>query len=171
VTYKHGLSFAIGAKIIPRHAPASQTDHETRGVVKGATICTAGCTRRHRNPFKGAKRDILIDLCGDQGRDADCSLEVRGGITSQNRCPDSTAQMKSNEVRRSRTIEVIARVERGSITARPLNAIVPLEASSHATTARHGCRLTLGSNVFLRSAIEWERDVRIWATGPCRSPA
>lgn len=103
VTYKHGLSFAIGAKIIPgMRQPIKLT--MKRGVVKGRDDLYSWLHETYTNPFKGAKRDILIDLC-DQAGTPIVRWKVQGALPTKIDAP--TFDANSNEVA-IETIEVIA---------------------------------------------------------------
>ena len=67
VTYKHGLSFAMGSKIIPG---ARQPIRITlkRGMVKSNDLLQSWLQDTYSSPgYAGAKRDVLIDLCDEAG--------------------------------------------------------------------------------------------------------
>src|SRR5262245_9190444 len=64
VIYKHGLSFVMGAKIIPGMRQAITLTMK-RAVVKGHDDLYSWLHDVYTDPFKSAKRDILIDLCDE----------------------------------------------------------------------------------------------------------
>ena len=68
VTYKHGLSFWLGDKIIPgMRQPIKLT--LKKGIVKNSNFLHSWINSVYTNPFfTSAKRDILIDLCDESGR-------------------------------------------------------------------------------------------------------
>ena len=67
VTYKHGFSFAMGAKIIPgMRQPAKLT--LKRGIAKGSKFLADWLKNTYTDPFKNSKQDILIDLCDETGQ-------------------------------------------------------------------------------------------------------
>lgn len=68
VTYKHGLSFWLGDKIIPgMRQPIRLT--LKKGIVKNGNFLHRWINSVYTNPFfTSAKRDILIDLCDESGR-------------------------------------------------------------------------------------------------------
>lgn len=67
VTYKHGLSFVMGSKIIPGMRQEVKLTLK-KGVVKGNDFVHSWFHRAYTDPFfKGAKRDMLIDLCDEKG--------------------------------------------------------------------------------------------------------
>ena len=67
VTYKHGLSFAMGVNIIPgMRQPIRLT--LKKGLVKNNDFLQQWLAKSYSDPFSsGAKRDILIDLCDENG--------------------------------------------------------------------------------------------------------
>jgi phage tail-like protein len=67
VTYKHGLSFLMGDKIIPgMRQPIRLT--LKRGVVRKHDFLHSWISGVYSDPFfMSAKRDILIDLCDEAG--------------------------------------------------------------------------------------------------------
>jgi phage tail-like protein len=67
VTYKHGLSFAMGANIIPgMRQPIRLT--LKKGLVKNNDFLQQWLGKSNAEPFSsGVKRDIQIDLCDEQG--------------------------------------------------------------------------------------------------------
>jgi phage tail-like protein len=67
VTYKHGLSFLMGDKIIPGMRQPTRLTMK-RGVVKNNDFLSGWLNHTYTDPaFTGAKRDILIDLCDEVG--------------------------------------------------------------------------------------------------------
>ena len=79
VTYKHGLSFVMGAKIIPgMRQPIKLT--MKRGVTKGSDFLYRWINGVYTDPFfASAQRDILIDLCDEVGGVV-VSWQVRGAL-------------------------------------------------------------------------------------------
>ena len=67
VTYKHGLSFVMGSKIIPGQRQAINITMK-RGIVKNGDFLQKWIDGVYSDPFYGsAKRDIVIDLCDETG--------------------------------------------------------------------------------------------------------
>ena len=66
VTYKHGLSFWMGVKIIPGMRQPTKLTLK-RGVAKGSDFLYRWLDLTYTDPFKTAQRDILIDLCDESG--------------------------------------------------------------------------------------------------------
>lgn len=66
VTYKHGLSFAMGAKIIPGMRQAAKLTLK-RGITKGGAFLADWLKNTYADPFQNTKQDILIDLCDETG--------------------------------------------------------------------------------------------------------
>jgi len=67
VTYKHGLSFVMGSKIIPGMRQPTRLTMK-RGVVQANDALPGWIQRVYSDPFfSSAKRDILIDLCDEAG--------------------------------------------------------------------------------------------------------
>jgi phage tail-like protein len=103
VTYKHGLSFVMGVKIIPgMRQPVKLT--MKRGIVKGSDVLYSWLYGTYADPFKSAKRDILIDLCDETGS-AIVRWKVQGALPIKIDAP--TFDANSNEVA-IETLEVIA---------------------------------------------------------------
>ena len=103
VTYKHGFSFAMGAKIIPgMRQPIKLT--MKRGVVKGNDVLYGWLHGAYADPFKSAKRDILIDLCDETGT-AIVRWKVQGALPTKIDAP--TFDANSNEAA-IETLEVVA---------------------------------------------------------------
>lgn len=67
VTYKHGLSFAMGVNIIPgMRQPLRLT--LKKGMIKDNDFLQKWLEKSYSWPFSsGARRDILIDLCDEKG--------------------------------------------------------------------------------------------------------
>ena len=67
VTYKHGLSYVMGDKIIPGMRQPVKLSLK-KGVVKKRDYLHSWIHHTYTDPsFETAKRDILIDLCDEQG--------------------------------------------------------------------------------------------------------
>lgn len=78
VTYKHGLSFVMGAKIIPgMRQPIRLT--LKKGVIKSGDFLTRWFQNTYANPFDATKKDILIDLCNETGQ-AVVRWKVQGAL-------------------------------------------------------------------------------------------
>ncbi len=95
VTYKHGLSFLMGAKIIPgMKQPIKLT--LKRGVVKSRDFLHSWLHKTYTEPFYTAKkRDIVIDLCDENG-DSVVRWTVQGAMPTQLDAPAFNAD--GNEV-------------------------------------------------------------------------
>ncbi len=94
VTYKHGLSFAMGAKIIPgMRQPIRLT--LKRGVVKAGSFLSAWFQDVYADPFKLPKKDIQVDLCDETGKPV-VRWKVRGALPIKLEAP--AFQAGSNEV-------------------------------------------------------------------------
>ena len=66
VTYKHGLSFIMGPKIIPgMRQPVKLT--LKRGITKSGAFLANWLKTTYNDPFKNSKQDITIDLCDEGG--------------------------------------------------------------------------------------------------------
>ena len=103
VTYKHGFSFAMGAKIIPgMRQPIKLT--MKRGIVKGGDVLYGWLHGAYTDPFKSAKRDILVDLCDETGT-AIVRWKIQGALPTKIDAP--TFDANSNEIA-IETLEVIA---------------------------------------------------------------
>ena len=103
VTYKHGFSFAMGVKIIPgRRQPIKLT--LKKGVVRDNAFLAGWIQDAYSNPFKDAKRDILVDLCDETGR-AVVRWKVQGALPVKLDAPAFNAD--SNEVA-VETLELVA---------------------------------------------------------------
>jgi phage tail-like protein len=103
VTYKHGLSFVMGAKIIPgMRQPIKLT--MKRGIVKQRELFYRWLRDTYANPFKSTKQDILIDLCDEAGASI-IRWKIHGALPIKIDAP--TFDANSNEVA-IETIEVIA---------------------------------------------------------------
>jgi len=68
VTYKHGLSFLTGEKIIPGMRQAVKLILK-RGITQGEAglFLADWLEATYANPYVNHKRDILIDLCDEKG--------------------------------------------------------------------------------------------------------
>lgn len=67
VTYKHGLSFVMGVKIIPgMRQPARLT--LKRGIVKDSNFLVSWLKSAYNDPFSNPKKDVVIDLCDEEGK-------------------------------------------------------------------------------------------------------
>lgn len=110
VTYKHGLSFVMGNKIIPgMRQPIKVT--MKRGMVKkqGSDATKDGFLSdwmkdTYADPFRNHKKDILIDLCDEKGSPV-IRWTVQGALPIKIEAP--TLSANSNDVA-IETMEVIA---------------------------------------------------------------
>jgi phage tail-like protein len=94
VTYKHGLSFLSGDKIIPgMRQPVRLT--MKRGIMTGSGFLADWFRDAHANTFSSAKKDILVDLCDESGNTV-IRWKVRGALPVKLNAPAFDA--KSNEV-------------------------------------------------------------------------
>ena len=95
VTYAHGFSFLMGAKIIPgKRQPIRLT--MKRGIVQGRNDLQHWIDKTYADPFySGAKRDILIDLCDEAGEPV-IRWKVQGALPVKLEAP--TFDANSNEV-------------------------------------------------------------------------
>ena len=94
VTYKHGLSFVMGANIIPgMRRPIRLT--MKKGVVAEGSFLSAWFHDTYANPFKRAQRDVLIDLCDESGAPR-VRWKVQGAIPVKLDAP--TFDANSNDV-------------------------------------------------------------------------
>ena len=67
VTYKHGLSFVLGYKIIPGMLQPIKLTMK-RGIVQANDYLHSWMNSTYKDIFfTNAKRDILIDLCDEKG--------------------------------------------------------------------------------------------------------
>ncbi len=67
VTYKHGLSFFTGSKIIPGMRQAIRLTMK-KGITQSGKYLHSWIYNTYSDPtFAGAKRDIVIDLCDEVG--------------------------------------------------------------------------------------------------------
>jgi phage tail-like protein len=68
VTYKHGLSFVMGAKIIPGMRQPIRITLK-RGIIKNRAYLQSWLNTAYNEPFSmSKKRDITIDLCDETGK-------------------------------------------------------------------------------------------------------
>ncbi len=104
VTYKHGLSFVLGDKIIPgMRQPVRLTMR--RGVVQSRDFLHRWIHSAYTDPFfTGTKRDIVIDLCDEAGVPV-VRWTVQGALPTKLEAPAFDAN--SNEVA-IETMELIA---------------------------------------------------------------
>jgi len=103
VTYKHGLSFVMGAKIIPgMRQPVKLT--MKRGIVKRGETFYRWLRDTYADPFANTRQDILIDLCDDAGVPV-VRWKVQGAMPIKIDAP--TFDANSNEVA-IETLELIA---------------------------------------------------------------
>jgi phage tail-like protein len=94
VTYKHGLSFVMGVKIIPgMRQPIKLT--MKKGVVKEKDFLSKWLQEAYADPFKAVKKDILVDLCDESGK-AVIRWKVLGALPTKLDAPAFNAA--SNEV-------------------------------------------------------------------------
>jgi len=103
VTYKHGLSFAMGAKIIPGMRQLVKLTMK-RGIVKRGETFYRWLHDTYADPLTSARQDILIDLCDETGVPI-VRWKVQGAMPVKIDAP--TFDANSNEVA-IETIEVIA---------------------------------------------------------------
>lgn len=103
VTYKHGLSFVMGSKIIPGMRQPSKLTLK-RGITKGGAFLAAWLKDVYNDPFKNNKKDILIDLC-DEGGEPVVRWTVIGALPVKLDAPSFDAN--SNDVA-IETLELIA---------------------------------------------------------------
>ena len=108
VTYKHGLSFWMGAKVIPgmRREPVKLTLKKAIFIAKeNEDDFLSGWLRKaYEDPFQNAKQDILIDLCDEAGK-AVVRWSVRQALPTKLDAP--TFDSNSNEVA-IETLELVA---------------------------------------------------------------
>jgi phage tail-like protein len=103
VTYKHGLSFVMGPKIIPgMRQPIKLT--MKRGIVKQSAAFYRWLHDTYADPFKNSKQDLLIDLCDEAGTPI-VRWKVQGAMPVKIDAP--TFDANSTEVA-IETIELIA---------------------------------------------------------------
>jgi phage tail-like protein len=103
VTYKHGLSFVMGARIIPgMRQPIRLT--MKKGIIKGNNFLAGWIQDAYANPFTVAKKDILVDLCDEAGKPI-VRWKVQGALPVKLSAPAFDA--KSNEVA-IETLELVA---------------------------------------------------------------
>ena len=103
VTYKHGLSFLTGVKLIPgMRQPITVT--MKKGVVKEKDVLSKWLQDVYADPFKDMKKDILVDLCDETGK-AVVRWKVLGALPTKLEAPTFNAD--GNEVA-VETLELIA---------------------------------------------------------------
>ncbi len=66
VTYRHGFSFVMGAKLIPGMRQTARVTLK-RGTCKNSAFLAEWFRNTYANPFKNAKQDIVVDLCDEAG--------------------------------------------------------------------------------------------------------
>jgi phage tail-like protein len=105
VTYKHGLSFVLGDKIIPG-MPKQITLTMKRGITKAenGSILVDWFQETYANPLRNSKQDIQIDLCDETGN-AVIRWKVLGALPVKLDAP--TFDASSNEVA-VETLELVA---------------------------------------------------------------
>ena len=95
VTYKHGLSYLMGNKIIPGMRQPIKLSMK-KGIVKSNDYLPKWIHKTYTNPFYGnAKRDIVIDLCDEKG-EAVIRWKVQRALPTQLDAP--TFDANSNDV-------------------------------------------------------------------------
>ncbi|KAA3613655.1 MAG: phage tail protein [Calditrichaeota bacterium] len=104
VTYKHGLSYLMGDKIIPgMQQPINIT--MKKGIVKSQDLLQKWIDEAYNNPFgENGKRDVLIELC-DENADTVLSWKVEKALPTKLEVPSFDAN--SNEVA-IETMELLA---------------------------------------------------------------
>ncbi len=104
VTYKHGLSFVLGTKIIPGMRQPIQLTLK-RGIVQSRDFLHSWIHSAYTDPFfTGTKRDIVIDLCDEAGVPV-VRWTVQGALPTKLEAPAFDAN--SNEVA-IETMELVA---------------------------------------------------------------
>jgi phage tail-like protein len=104
VTYKHGLSFALGVKIIPGMLQPIRLTMK-RGIVKNGKFLYQWIDNTYNDPFfSDAKRDILIDLCDEAGAPV-IRWSVQGALPIKLDAPSFDANTNDVAIE---TIELIA---------------------------------------------------------------
>ncbi len=104
VTYKHGLSYIMGDKIIPGMRQPITLSLK-KGIVKSNDFLHSWIHDTYTDAFfTSAKRDILIDLCDEKG-DAVISWKVKDALPTKLEVP--TFDANSNDVA-IETMELIA---------------------------------------------------------------
>ncbi len=104
VTYRHGLSFAMGNKIIPgMRQPIRLT--MKRGIVQSNDYLANWLHRTYADPlFTSPKRDIRIDLCDESGV-AVVRWTVQGALPTKLEAPTFDANSKEVAIE---TMELVA---------------------------------------------------------------
>ncbi len=103
VTYKHGMSFAMGARIIPGMRQPTRLTMK-KGIVKGKGFFADWIQKAYSDPFTLAKKDIVVDLCDETGKPV-VRWKVQGALPVKLSAP--TFDAKSNEVA-IETLELVA---------------------------------------------------------------
>jgi phage tail-like protein len=94
VTYKHGLSFWMGDKIIPGMRQAIKLTLK-KGIVKSKDFLTSWFQDAYGDPFTSPKKDIVIELCNELG-EAVVTWTVQGALPTKLDAP--TFDANSNAV-------------------------------------------------------------------------
>lgn len=96
VTYKHGMSFALGARIIPG-MPQQIKVTMKRGITKAenGSFLVDWFQGTYADPFRNSKQDIQVDLCDETGN-AVIRWKVSGALPVKLDAP--TFDASSNEV-------------------------------------------------------------------------
>lgn len=94
VTYKHGMSFIMGTKIIPGMRQPIRLNMK-RGIVSKGSFLASWFQDVYNNPFKTAKKDILVDLCDESGTPV-VRWKVLGALPIKLEAPTFSAE--SNDV-------------------------------------------------------------------------
>ena len=103
VTYKHGMSFVMGAKIIPgMRQPIKLT--LKKGVIPGSGFLSDWFQSAYADPFKSALKDLLVDLCDETGK-AVVRWKIQGALPIKLDAP--TFDANSNDVA-IETLELVA---------------------------------------------------------------
>nr|VFK36488.1 MAG: conserved hypothetical phage tail region protein [Candidatus Kentron sp. SD]VFK39162.1 MAG: conserved hypothetical phage tail region protein [Candidatus Kentron sp. SD]VFK77810.1 MAG: conserved hypothetical phage tail region protein [Candidatus Kentron sp. SD] len=104
VSYKHGLSFRTGGKIIPgMRGPIELTMN--KGIVKDKDYLSKWISEVYGNPFSlGRKRDVLVQLCDELGKPV-VAWHVKDALPVKLSAP--TFEADSNEVAME-TMELVA---------------------------------------------------------------
>jgi phage tail-like protein len=103
VHYRHGLSFAMGGKIIPgKPKPVMLT--LKKGIMQGKDFLSAWLQDTYADPSKDTKQNVLIDLCDQDGLPI-VRWSVQGALPVKLEAPGFNAN--SNDVA-VETLELVA---------------------------------------------------------------
>lgn len=103
VTYRHGLSFAMGPRIIPgMRQPLRLT--LKRAIVRRSAALAGWLRETYAYPLRSTTRDIVIDLCDEAGAPV-VRWKVQGALPVKLAAP--TFDAASNDVA-IETIELVA---------------------------------------------------------------